>query len=113
MTEHNRPTNEGRGIVNGGLRRSAELHSISIRENRRAPRKFPDRGCGEAQPQRLDCNRTAGILRTLFLLVTRCGWSFGHSRGPLVAAPPRCAVSPICNRQRVEESRALGIAVAR
>ena len=28
-----------------------------------------------------------------------CGWSFGHSRGPLVAAPPRYAVSRICNPQ--------------
>src|ERR1041385_9062328 len=32
--------------------------SVSVRiVARRAD--FPDRGCGEAQPQRLDCNRTA------------------------------------------------------
>src|ERR1041385_1193521 len=89
--------------------RSAELYSISIWQNGRVPRKSPDRGRGEAQPQRLDCNRTAGISPTLFLLVTRCGWSFGHSRGPLVAAVPRYAVSPICNRQRVEKTGSAAI----
>jgi len=34
---------------------------------------------------------------TLCAFPACCGWSCGHSRAPLVAASPRCAVSRICN----------------
>src|SRR5258706_277200 len=70
--------------------RNAELDSISIRENARTLRKFPDRGCCEAQPQRLARAEPLESSRPI-VWVTRCGWSSGHSRGPLISAPPRCA----------------------
>ena len=72
--------------------RSAELDSISICPNRRGPRLyFGARLWSKTQPQqRFD---STGVLR----LVLRT-----QPRSVLVAAWPRCAVSPICNRQTVE-----------
>jgi hypothetical protein len=72
-------------------RRSAELYSISIRPNRRGPRRF----CGArlCEPQHVDSDRCAGLVETLGGRQSCCG---SQTRAPLVAALPRCAVSQSC-----------------
>ena len=60
-------------------RRSAELHSISIRENARALSKFPDRGCGEAQPQRVT-QTTGRESSNGSARASRCGWASPQPR---------------------------------
>jgi len=42
---------------------------------------FPERGCGEDQPQRVRAEELAEILQPL-PFSTRCGWSCGRSCGP-------------------------------
>ena len=63
-----------------------EFSSISIAGNCRRSRECSGaRLCAEHQPQHAETALEPRIC---------CGWSYGHSRAPLVAASPRCAVSP-------------------
>src|SRR6266567_7398488 len=80
------------------MARSAEAegggHWISIRGNCGELRRFLGaRLCAEHQPQRVGTARNSCFTPTLCAVPARCGWSCGHSRAPLLAAPPRCAVS--------------------
>ena len=72
--------------------RSADLQSISTCPNRRRPRRF----CGArlCEPQHVDCDRRAGIVKTLGGRQSSCG---SQTRAPLVPAWPRCAVSQVFN----------------
>ena len=69
---------------------SAELHSISISRNRRKPRRF--------------LRSADSLVRAL--LYRSFGLADKAVRAPLVAAPPRCAVSRICNPQTSASSDA-------
>ena len=73
---------------------------ISIRGNRREPRRFfGARLCAEHQPQRVGTARNSCFTPTLCAVPARCGWSCGHSRAPLVAALPRwevCVFPSLC-----------------
>src|SRR5213592_936240 len=74
--------------------RSAELYSISVCPNRRRPRRL----CGArlCEPQHVDSDRCAGLVKTLGGRQSSCG---SQTRAPLVAASPRWAVSPTCSRR--------------
>jgi len=52
----------------------------AIRGVLRKPRRFWERGCARSTS------------RSTIEMSTRCGWSSGPSRAPLVAAPPRCGL---------------------
>src|SRR5512141_1058298 len=70
----------------GAALRNAEFSSISIAGNCRHSRECSGaRLCAEHQPQHVETALEPRIC---------CGWSCGHSRASLVAASPRCAVSP-------------------
>ena len=76
-------------------RRSAELHSTSIARNRR------QRGGLLPQMARMAADRGPMVLKVLCLSAPSA-----PSAVLSVAVPPRCAVSRICNPQRVGESKA-------
>src|SRR6266545_3729370 len=81
------------------------LHSINIGRNRRGPRRFTGQTVHVAK--RLECVQLAGAFGSAW----GCGKREQAPRTPnasrdFVAARPRCAVSPICNRQAVEKFRA-------
>ena len=67
---------------------SAELHSISIRENARTLRKFQERGVYAA---------SAFLFRKVLWKKTR--GSGLKPRAPLDAAPPRCEISGLASAE--------------
>ena len=86
-------------VFGDAFRRSAELHSISICRNRREPRRIL-----VAQICNLLYRRIAfgqALVRPEAQQITNLRYGRIQFCATLVAAPPRCAVSPICNRQSV------------
>jgi len=85
---------------------SADFQSISISRNRRGPRGF----CGArlCEPQDVGSDRRAGFVKTLGGRQSSCG---SQTRAPIVAASPRCAVSPNCIRQSLESLPRAGVSL--
>ena len=79
-------------------------HCISICPNRRGPRRF----CGArlCEPQHVESDRRAGFVKALGGRQSSCG---SQTRAPLVAAWPRCAVTPNCIRQNTGSDPRVGV----
>ena len=90
-----------------GAQRSAELHSISICQNRRGPRRF----CGArlCEPQHAGSDRGAGFVNSLRGPQSSCG---SQTRAPLVAASPRSEISGLNHEWTLLHTNAEGQYVA-
>src|SRR5436190_2394279 len=63
-------------------------------------------GARLCEPQHVESGRRAGCVKTLRGRQSSCG---SQTRAPLVAAPPRCAVSPNCIRQSAGSVPRVGV----
>jgi hypothetical protein len=68
--------------------------TIIICENRCSRRQFSDRGCVRSTTMS-EASRRSGASPKPGTVRNRCGWSFGHSRAPSVAAAPHSERIPV------------------